>query len=619
MAAPRSHAPSQARGPLGIMGVISLVLGVSFLVGRVLVAPQSLEIATELEQKRDLFLFWAGGYLALQGLVLVVLQIARSPHFATGAEAELGDLGQASLWRRIALLPRVLVAHRRAREGLNVSVQVLLAGALLVLANYVLARHELWRVDLTSSALYSLSQESRQLVAGLGQDLRVVVVLPTGQQGQIKEVETLLSEYRAANPRITRESLDPYAFRDPSERADALKRLGIPEEPNDRLLGLIVQAGQREGGVFKVTKSKKIPIYDLWKEESDPTNPRPRRDHVFMGEREVTSAFVEVLDEKRPVVYFLQGHGEPSIGAVEDTESLSYLVARMRDRSYQVKALSLLEREATDVPEDADALVIAGPKSPLNRREAQAVDAYLQRGGKLLLLDEARAEKDPETGSVDWIKLGIEEPLAERYGVRFDRWLVAVRAIDPEGRVKFSVWLDRALALGHRHPITQPLLQSPRPPAFLTAHALERVPALNAMAEELVMTNRDAGRLVQGFSNPLDPGDGAQKPGPYTLAIASERKDGGRASRVVVFGDVDWARNKQVQLRQYANLELFLNALNWCLQREHQLVGEVKRPTEYRLNVTNEERNRLSLIAFAGFPLLAAAMGFVAWAIKRRS
>ena len=49
-----SHAPEQGKSALGLMGLISLVLGVVFLIGRTLVAPENMDLATEIEQKREL-------------------------------------------------------------------------------------------------------------------------------------------------------------------------------------------------------------------------------------------------------------------------------------------------------------------------------------------------------------------------------------------------------------------------------------------------------------------------------------------------------------------------------------------------------------------------------------
>jgi hypothetical protein len=620
-----SHAPDQAQSPLALMGLISLVLGILFLVGRALVAPESLEVATEIEQKRDAFLGWAGGFLAIQGALLLILRVARDPHLGAGSELDGTVLENASLGARLLNLPRVVFRSRRAREFSNAALQVVLATGLLVLGNYVLARHELWRMDLTGSSIYTLSEESIRHVEGITDEIRVVVMLsPASQQsgGRVKEINALLAQYRGVNSRISFETFDPFAWPEETDRAQELKRLGIQGDTSSRaLLGIEVQVGEREGDTFKVRRRKRISELDLWKQTREAANPRGPANSVFMGERQLTTAMLEVLDTKRPRVYFLSGHGEPSIGGVGDKRGLSYLTERLRDRGFEIKLLNLLESDDVVVPDDADCLVVAGPKNALATTEAEAIQAYVTRGGKLILLDEERAEMDPDSGEVEWVDLGLEKFLQQRYGIRSTDWLIALPIRDRAGRTGYTTDLNRFLNVGQRHPITQPLLGTNRPIAFRTIHALERIPVggAGAIVEELVQTNRERGRMFRGFNNPRDPSDSDHRPGPFTLALASERQDGEIVSRVVVFGDVDWITNVILGPRNNANLELFLNSLNWCLRRENQLIGEAKRPQTYRLDMTTEQADRLKGLAMAGLPLLAMALGFLTWGLRRRS
>lgn len=72
----------------------------------------------------------------------------------------------------------------------------------------------------------------------------------------------------------------------------------------------------------------------------------------------------------------------------------------------ELEELSLLTAE--EVPEDADCLLICGPESDLTQEEKEAILAYLQEGGDLILLT------DPaQTGEE---RPNLEELMAE-YGM----------------------------------------------------------------------------------------------------------------------------------------------------------------------------------------------------------
>lgn len=622
-----SHAPKQANSKLLIMGLVAMLLGIMFLIGRILIAPEDMELALAIERKRDQFLLWAGALLTGMGVLLILLQVTDDPNFAAGAEGELKErLANAGLMQRLLLGPRVLLAHRRARGFFNVGAQIVLATSLLILANYVLSRHELWRKDMTSDSIFSLSPETQGFVERINKDVRLIVVLPTGGSTGIKEIRTLVDQYRAANSHVTAVTVDPRSFEDDIARAKRFEELGIKGDLDSRMLmGVIVQSGELKDKEFKVEKTKRVPIGELWR--GDPTQAArkgasPRQ--LFNGEPALTGAIIEVLDEKKPLLYFLTGHGERSIAGVDAKTGMSYLTQRLKERSYEIKLLKLFERDPMDIPPDCDVLVIAAPQNALDPREVQAIETYLGQGGKLILLDEARIARDVETGGTEWIKLGLEETLSKRYGIKTDHnWFVGAATRDKEGRPRTIFGLSTFLRIGNKHPISLPLLGSTRPLAFSGVHALQRVPALNAMQESLVQVDPQRVKYFRGYGNPLNLEDSASLQQPFELAMASERQDGppgGKnptVSRVVVFGDADWVSNQMLSVSRFANLELFLNSVNWCLKRERKITGEAKRPASYRLDMTKEQAERLKLLAIFGPTLLAFGLGVFTWAVRR--
>lgn len=617
----RKHAPEASRSPLGIMGVISLLLGILFLLGYALLSPQNVEVATEVELNRQVFLRLAGSFLLLMGVGVLLFHVARDPHLATGADEGLrAKLADASLGYRILLLPRVLLSHRRAQGFFTHTVQVLLAIALYLLANYLFARHELWRTDVTSGRVFTLSEESVKLVGEVQAPVRLLTVLPEGglPGDNLRELKLLVEQYHEANPRILGEFFDTLTVSDPLERERQLRALGVSGElSNESLLGVVVQIGRPGADPFEVERSKRVGIPDIW--QADPSDRRGVR-QSFNGERAISTAIMELLDDKKPVLYFLEGHGEPSIGDM-DRHGLAYLVERLRERNFETKTLNLLKAERVAVPEDADLLVVAGPRSPLTPDEVAAIGAYLQGGGDMIFLAEPRYETATASQSVEWIDTGLETLVRDRYGILCLDRIVTVRVEDRSRRTVLTADLQGALEYSYRHPITQALPQQRA--RLLLARPLKRLPVLNCVTEELLTSVKGREQSYVGLSHP-DSSDRSQA-GPFALAMAAEAHDStGKTgpklpSRVVVVGDLDFAAAGILSQRSYNNLELLLNSIEWCVERESRIVGKRKVRVRSALVMTDEQIARVSLLAFLGLPALAIALGVLAWAIRRRN
>ena len=616
----RKHAPDAKRSPLGIMALISLLLGALFLLGYKFGAIADMDVATESEQRRLDFLFWAGWYLLAQGGLIGLFHIARDPHFATGADEGLrAKLEHAPLWKRVVYLPRVVMGHRRARGFANTGVQIGLALTLFVLANYLFARHELWRVDVTKSQEFTLSDESRALIKDTKAPIRLLTIVPeAGLDPQlVRQLTTLVQEYREANAWIEGEFFDTLTVEDPIQRQEKLKALGVSGDlSNDQaLMGVIVQYGKKEPGQpFEVLRSKRVTLAELY--HADPGDPTARR-KVFNGEQAITTAILELSDERKATIYFLEGHGEPEMGGM-GPGGLAYWVERIRERNMQVKSLNLLREDETVVPDDADLLVVAGPQSPLTKVEVKAIEAYLDRGGDMIYLAEPRYESTV-TG-VEWLAIGLREPIRRRYGILSRDAVVSFRVKDGRGRDVLMTDLQNVFQFSHRHPLVRPLQHGRM--HLRGARHFGEMTVLNVVTEPLLESIPSEEKRYLAHPNP---GSVQGSGGPFVFAMAAHAHDStGKTgpkvpSRVVVIGDLDMATSRLVSERSSVNLEFLMNSIQWCLERQSRIVGKVRVKEPTRLVMTKDQVAQISLIAIFGLPAIAIALGILAWAIRRRS
>lgn len=96
----------------------------------------------------------------------------------------------------------------------------------------------------------------------------------------------------------------------------------------------------------------------------------------YDGEGQITSALDYVLSDDIPMVYMTEGHGEQSLS--------SAFRAGLDKENVEYETINLMDYEA--VPDKAACLVINGPASDLSEDDRDKVIAYLDRGGKVILV-----------------------------------------------------------------------------------------------------------------------------------------------------------------------------------------------------------------------------------------
>ena len=251
------------------------------------------------------------------------------------AAAGVGCIVTGLLWdlRRV----RSALSSRRGVFGIGTSVTLSLAIGIVVLANLV-STTVYHRFDFTGLKQFTLTTQTRQVLAGLESEVEVVSfyadVNPNMKDSrEIAAVNSfgfeLLKEYANYSEllQVRRE--------DPELRPDLARQYGI--SPYGAAVGTVVFRG--EFGQMLVYGPQ------------------------IQGEAEsaFTSAILQVTGTRQRVVYFVTGHGEGSIlGDYEDARR------GLRDNLFQVGELSL--DQVPEIPPNANIVVVAGPQEPFASR-----------------------------------------------------------------------------------------------------------------------------------------------------------------------------------------------------------------------------------------------------------
>jgi ABC-type uncharacterized transport system involved in gliding motility auxiliary subunit len=470
---------------------------------------------------------------------------------------------------------------RSARFGAN----VLLYGAVFVgvvgAVNWIVHRNDR-RYDLTEEGVYSLAPQSRDLVKSLQRPVKIVGFIVSDDPGREVQMRDLFALFKAANiERVSTEIVDPRA------------------KPH-----LVQTYAMKPGNV----------VYLEFGEGETKAASRINDS----SEEGITNALIKLTRGAAKKLYVVQGHGEPDITG-KDPAGLKGFADAIGDEHLTLSGLILGQH--SKIPEDAAGVLLISPKKPLLPEERQLLIAYVEGGGRLLLM------ADPRT--TDDIKA-----IAAHFKIEVGDDVI----IDQIQR------LFAAPALG-----VQPIVTSYTPHALTRNMTEQEVTVYNLATSIRSVGTSDAAEtwtdlaktgmtawaeknLGQLFDAP-EP-SAVREPedlvGPVTIAAAYERKidedkvpaEGAassgsefrRMARLVVFGDSDWILN--ANLAVYSNRDFALNAVNWLVGEEG---GVTIRPRQMRVSLAPMSQETFVWILVTSFliPELILIAGLAVWWRRR--
>lgn len=411
---------------------------------------------------------------------------------------------------------RDFIGRRSTRYGTGSIVTIVLVLAIIVFVEAISAKHHV-RMDMTRNKRYSLSEQTVKILKGLNKDVEALAFYSKGN-AQRDTFERVLKQYRYYSPHFRYTMIDPEM--DPT----------VTKEHGVKFYGTtIVKAEGRDVKIEEGTEEK------------------------------LTNGILRVLRSERKTVYILKGHGE---AAVDDEREGGYSKAKdgVQNESYEVKELVLLREE--EVPRDAAAVIVNGPKVLPSDHELKLLSNYIGRGGSVLFMI------DPDAAP------GIEAFLI-KYGVILRRDIV----VDPMSRMFGADFRMPVVTEYARHPITENFGVAS---FFPVARSVNVDPAKASKGVKVnVLTATGPKSWAETNLRELKLGRAEFKAGEDTMgpvpmaAVATigedQPQDPSKTQRnpvgkMVVFGDSDFANNSY--LSASGNRDLFLNSVRWLAGEE---------------------------------------------------
>lgn len=283
------------------------------------------------------------------------------------------------------------------------------------------------RWDLTSEKRYSLSENTKNLVAHLDKDLYFEIYLagdlPHGFKKLQKATMEMLDELGTySNVKISYALIDPNDVPNPKKRKEFLDQLvsrglrptNLQEKTTDGSLKqkLIVP------GIIVHDREKETSVH-LLKSVAGLSAEQNLNHSIEVLEFELTSAMRLLQNQQPKEIGFLTGHGE--LNEFEVADFSASLMQR-----YEVNRISIADLAKNF--SRYSVLVIAQPRKEFTRNDQYQIDQYIMNGGRVLwLVDEVVASMDSLTTKESTIAyyqpLNFEDQLFT-YGVRINPDLV---------------------------------------------------------------------------------------------------------------------------------------------------------------------------------------------------
>ena len=501
--------------------------------------------------------------------------------------------------------PKVFRIHR-FQIGLNVLIQLLVVAGIVAMCNYLSFRH-FKRWDLSRDHKYALSSQTKNLLGNLKKPVKAVLFFSSATE-ITPDVNALLREYEyASNNNFNTEVVDPYRSFTRASELQAKYKFGA----NENILILDYD------GRNKFVNAADMADYDQPDQMAMMMGQVQPKLKAFKGEQAITSALLELTENKPNKVYYVTGHGEIDL----NDQKLKIFNEGLKRQNIQIAPLNLLN--VNNIPEDARAVILNGP-TDLSELEIKLLSDYWeQRKGRLSILLSPYA-RTPRLAA--WLTLQGITPQEDRV-VRTGTFALMDQAGGPpqfkQGTVTRAVYvvLDSGTA------VTKDLVgRTEQLLGYTQSLAIDRTK--EAIAKIKLSTVLEAGEGFWGETDPFDDEHPATRDArdhnpPPPLVIAAVAEKGAVAdlkvpsSRLLVVGNSDLLTNDAYRLSNGINLDVATNSLNWLLDRDDLVGIAPKEKKSIALSLDERQLRAIALGTMVLIPGFVAMLGLLNWWQRR--
>ena len=438
-------------------------------------------------------------------------------------------------------------------------------------------------IDLTSEQLYTLTDESKEIIAQIPEEDKIEIYL--FEYPENSSVVDLVKQYIKVNPNISMEVTTV------SDRKDIASKYNILEGSYT----ILIVCGE---------KYKMFTNYDLYVVDYN------TQTSTDITEQRFTNSIVAVSSiGKTTPIYVLKGHEEYGINT-----HLTTLKTYLELENYELKELDLLVEEK--VPDDCTAIIIATPQKDFTELEANKIKDYINRGGNILWMN------DPFSSEVDTPNI---QSILDLYGVTIDQKGIVIEQ-DTSRMVMSSP--DLIIPTIHSSELTQELA-SEGTVLFLDSAKLdfadsEKLEELGVTKTDILSTSNQAFFRRDTSIASISPQEGEEVGSKVVGATLEKKINDETSSTLVVYANNLFATDYPMSVASqsvpainlYNNLDLVISSVSYIAEIEDQIT--VRKSIDMTTYTATETQNRIVMTIIFGVPVVIILFGIVIWQIRRR-
>lgn len=317
----------------------------------------------------------------------------------------------------------------------------LVLGLVIIIFLNVIGYFFFARIDLTQEKRYTLSESSKKLMSNLEDIVFIRCYLegdiPSEYKKLRNETKEMLDQFRAYNPDIEYEFVDPNGFENAKDKNEFYQRL-FEKGFSPLLTTSTNNNSQVQQYIFpylEITYKGRTTIVPLISSKNGFSSDGIVNASIENLEYNLYTAIRSVATQQRGKVAFLYGHGEWQVENIWDFISSLNEYYTVDSISINEKLNALTERvydsvnpNLVKIKNKFDCLVIAKPTSIFSYKDLYLIDQYIMHGGKVLwLIDPLLVSMDSLQTQANTFAIsnftGVDDILF-RYGVKLNTNLV---------------------------------------------------------------------------------------------------------------------------------------------------------------------------------------------------
>lgn len=425
-------------------------------------------------------------------------------------------------------------------------------------------------VDLTYEQLYSLTDQTKEFVKNMEEDVTIYVI--SSEESRDNIVGQTLDKYDDMSEHIAVEYIDPN-----------INPRFHTQYTNDSIsIGSLIVVGEKRNRVIDAS--------DLYETAIDYTT-YTTSTTGYDGEGQITSALDYVTSDDISKVYMTEGHGETALS--------SSFQSALAKENVAYENLNLMDHDT--VPEDAACLVINGAATDFSEDDLEKVIAYLEKGGKVVA-SAALTESEMPNFEALLAYMGLE--IADGLVVEGNSDFYYSLPVYLLPQVGDSSYTDGVL---NNYYVFAPWAQG-----ILVDEENQEI-----VYDQFLTTSEDAFSRVDLKDSDYNRKEGDIE-GPFAIGVEAVKTLEETTATMVLYSCSEMFTDAASQMVSGANQMLFTNTISQFAEHEVSVSIPAKSYEVSYLTLTQADVVLIGAIVTVLLPLICLIAGFVIWFVRRK-